>query len=79
LTPSSLPNPGALQLVVRATDNLGATGDGAVNVVCNAPANKVAERRWSGEIAFWNEDWSAAANYSGTLASFTTGQNVADN
>lgn len=79
LVPSSLPNPGALQLVVRATDNLGATGDGAVNVVCNAPSNKVSERRWAGEAAFWNEDWSAATNYSGTLASFTSAQNVADN
>jgi hypothetical protein len=79
LAPASLPNPGAVQLVVRATDNLGATGDGAVNVVCNPPANKVAERRWAGDTAFWNEDWSGATNYSGTLASFTTSQNVADN
>jgi hypothetical protein len=79
LAPASLPNPGAVQLVVRATDNLGATGDGAVNVVCNAPANKVAERRWAGDTAFWNEDWSGTTNYSGTLATFTTPQNAADN
>ncbi|MCW1914016.1 putative Ig domain-containing protein [Luteolibacter sp. GHJ8] len=78
LAPAALPNPGGIQLGVRATDNLGATGDGAVNVVCNAPANKVVERRWAGETAFWNEDWSAATNYSGTLTNLTSAQNVAD-
>ncbi|QJE98939.1 Calx-beta domain-containing protein [Luteolibacter luteus] len=76
--PASLPNPGAVQLVVRATDNLGASGDGVVNVVCNPPANKVVERRWAGEDAFWNENWSGAPNFTGTLANFVTGQNVAD-
>jgi hypothetical protein len=78
LAPASLPNPGAVQLVLRAIDNLGATGDGVVNLVCNAPANKVVERRWAGDAAFWNEDWIGPTNYSGTLASFTTSQNVAD-
>ncbi|WP_035601007.1 Calx-beta domain-containing protein [Haloferula sp. BvORR071] len=78
LTTASLPNPGARQLVVRATDNLGATGDGAVNVVCNAPANKVVERRWAGNTAFWNEDWTGSSSFSGTLSTFTTSQGVAD-
>jgi len=79
LLPASLPNPGAIQLVVRATDNLGASGDGAVNVVCNAPANRVAERRWAGDAAFWNEDWTGTSNFTGTLSTFTTSQNVAEN
>ena len=79
VVPASLPNPGAIQLVVRGTDNLGASGDGVVNVVCNPPSNKVVERRWAGDDAFWNENWGGATNYSGTLASFVTGQNVADN
>jgi len=79
VVPASLPNPGAIQLVVRATDDLGASGDGAVNVVCNPPANKVVERRWSGDEAYWNENWSGATNFTGTLSNFVTGQNVADN
>ncbi len=79
LAGASLPNPGAIQLVVRATDNLGATGDGAVNVVCNAPGNKIAEKRWSGDAAFWNEDWSGTASFTGTLSTFTSGQGVGDN
>ncbi|WP_035616024.1 Calx-beta domain-containing protein [Haloferula sp. BvORR071] len=78
-TPGALPNPGGMQLVVRATDNAGTTGDGQVNVICNAPAQGVVEQRWNSSDPFWNEDWSSTAAYTGTLANFTTGQNVADN
>lgn len=35
-TPASLPNPGLVQLVVRVTDNLGSTGDGILQVLCNS-------------------------------------------
>ena len=79
VTPGGLPNPGGVQLVVRATDSAGATGEGLVNIVCNAPAQGVVEQRWNGSDAFWSEDWSGTAAYTGTLASFTTGQGVADN
>jgi hypothetical protein len=79
VTPAALPNPGGVQLVVRATDNVGAAGDGVVNVICNAPANGVVEQRWSGGTAFDSEDWTGTPAYTGTLATFTTGQNVADN
>ncbi len=79
VTPAALPNPGGVQLVVRATDNVGASGDGVVNVICNAPANGVVEQRWNGGSAFDSEDWTGTPAYSGSLATFTTGQNVADN
>ena len=78
-TPAALPNPGGMQLVVRATDNAGASGDGLVNVICNAPAQGVVEQRWNGSDAFWSENWTGTTAYSGTLAAFTTAQNVADN
>jgi autotransporter-associated beta strand protein len=35
-TPAALPNPGVVQLTVRATDNLGSTGDGSIHVLCNS-------------------------------------------
>ncbi|MES2924686.1 MAG: Calx-beta domain-containing protein [Verrucomicrobiota bacterium] len=79
VTPAALPNPGGVQLVVRATDNTGSTGDGLVNIVCNAPANRVVEQRWTGSSPFWNEVWSGTPAYTGTLATFTTTQGVADN
>ncbi len=80
LAPGALPNPGTRQLVVRATDSAGATGDGTVNVVCNPPATLgVTEQRWAGATAYNNQNWTGATNYSGTLATFTTAQNVADN
>lgn len=79
LTPSALPSPGTRQLVVRAMDNAGATGDGTVNIVCNPPAVAgVAEQRWSGGTAYDTQNWSGATNYSGSLTTFTTPQNVAD-
>ncbi len=78
-TPAALPNPGGIQLVVRATDNAGTTGDGLVNVICNAPANGVVEQRWNGSDAFWGESWTGTPAFTGTLATFTTAQGVADN
>jgi hypothetical protein len=77
-TPAALPNPGDMQLIVRATDNTGSTGDGVVNVICNPTANGVIEQRWAGSSAFSNNDWSGTTNYNGTLATFTTPQNLAD-
>jgi hypothetical protein len=78
VTPAALPNPGGSQLVVRATDNTGATGDGLIHVLCNAPANGVVEQRWNGTHGFQSESWTGPGAYTGTLATFTTGQNVAD-
>ena len=77
--PALLPNPGPVQLVVRATDNAGATGDGAVNIICNAPAQAVVEQRWNDENVFTNESWSSATpSYTGTLATFTSATDIAD-
>ena len=78
VTPAALPNPGGVQLVVRAIDNAGASGDGVVNVICNAPANGVVEHRWSGGSAFDNEDWTGTAAFTGTLSTFTSLQGVGD-
>lgn len=79
-TPASLPNPGGMQLVVRAADNMGVTGDGVINVVCNTPATKVIEQRWIGRTDFDAEfKWVGAANHDGTLATFTTPVNVGNN
>ncbi len=78
--PSLLPSASPVQLIVRATDNAGATGDGTVNIICNAPAQAVVEQRWNDPNVFWNETWSSSTpNFTGTLATFTTAQNVADN
>lgn len=77
-TPAALPNPGGIQLIVRATDNISSTGDGLVNVICNAPSNGVVEHRWSGSSAFSNNSWIGSPGYNGTLATFTTPQNVTD-
>lgn len=79
-TPGALPNPGTRQVVVRATDSAGATGDGPVNIVCNPPATLgVTEQRWAGATAYNNQNWTGATNYNGTLPTFTTAQNVDDN
>ena len=78
--PGSLPNPGNVQLVVRATDDLGSSGDGAVNIVCNPPSGQaVSEQRWSGTSAYDDQDWSGTPIYSGTLPSLTSAQGVGDN
>src|SRR5690606_19524305 len=78
--PGALPSPGTRQLLVRATDSAGATGDGFVNIICNPPAfSGVLEQRWSGATAYNNQNWTGTPNYTGTLASYTTPQNVADN
>ncbi len=79
LLPAQLPNPGTRQLLVRATDSTGSTGDGIVKIVCNPPATLgVVEKRWSGNTAYSNQNWTGATNYSGTLSTFTTPQDVAD-
>ncbi|MFM2221213.1 MAG: hypothetical protein RLZZ553_961 [Verrucomicrobiota bacterium] len=78
--PTALPNPGSRGLLVRATDNLGAAGDGLISVDCNPPAViGVREQRWSGSTAYNNQSWTGATNYSGALSTFTTPQNVAEN
>ena len=77
--PSALPSPGGVQLIVRATDDLGAAADGAINVICNAGTSAVVEQRWNGSSAFWGEAWTGAPSYSGKLATLTTGQGVGDN
>nr|MCU0797991.1 putative Ig domain-containing protein [Akkermansiaceae bacterium] len=39
----------------------------------------VSEQRWAGATAYNTQTWTGTTNYSGTLATFTTSQNVADN
>ncbi len=73
--PAGLPNPGGIQLIVRATDNLGSTGDGVINVICNPGTQAVVEQRWPGTTAFWNQDWTGTS-YSGRLNLLTTAQGV---
>jgi len=61
-TPGALPNPGLMQLTVRATDNLGSTGDGTIHVLCNS-AQSLAWINPSGG------SWPVAANwFGGTVA-----------
>jgi hypothetical protein len=79
ITPGALPNPGGMQLIIRATDNLGTQGDGAINVICNAGTKAVVEQRWSGSDAFAGEDWRGTPSFSGTLATLTTGFDAGDN
>jgi len=77
--PASLPNPGGLQLIVRATDNLGAAGEGVINMICNPGTQAVVEQRWTGSSAFWSENWTGATANSGKLSTLTTAQDVSDN
>ena len=77
--PGSLPNPGGLQLIVRATDNLGAAGEGVINMICNSGTQAVVEQRWTGSSAFWSENWTGATVYAGKLSILTTAQDVSDN
>lgn len=76
--PAALPNPGGVQLVVRATDSAGYSAEGAVNVICNAGANAVVEQRWSGTAAYTGQNWSGTPAFTGTRATLTSAQNVAD-
>ena len=76
--PASLPNPGGLQVVVRATDNLGASGEGVINMICNPGSQAVVEQRWTGSSAFWSENWTGATAYSGKLPTLTSAQDVSD-
>ncbi|QUE52655.1 tandem-95 repeat protein [Luteolibacter ambystomatis] len=79
VTPGSLPNPGVRHLVVRAIDSAGATGDGSFKVVCNPPAVAgVSEKRFAGATAYNTNTWTGTTNYTGSLATFTTPQDVAD-
>ncbi|MES2922878.1 MAG: LamG-like jellyroll fold domain-containing protein [Verrucomicrobiota bacterium] len=78
--PASLPAmPSTRQIVVRTVDSSGAAADGTVNIVCNPPSvTGVWERRWSGATPYTSQNWSGATSYSGSLATFTTAQNVGD-
>ncbi len=80
LQPSSLGStPSVRTLTVRATDSGGASADGTVNIACNPPTvSGVWERRWSGATAYNTQTWTGTTNYSGSLATYTTAQNVAD-
>jgi hypothetical protein len=76
--PASLPlGPTLMQLIVRATDNLGAASDGVVNLEVNGQ-RVLSETRWSGSDAFNNQDWSGTPIYSGLLTSSATASNVGD-
>jgi hypothetical protein len=77
--PAALPKPGGVQLLVRVTDSVGATATGLLFIVCNPGAQPVVEQRWAGNTAFDNQDWTGTPSYSGTLATLTTPQDVADN
>lgn len=76
--PSALPNPGGLQLVVRATDSAGSSDDGVVTVVCNPSTTGVMEQRYTGTTAYNDQSWTGTPTYSGILTTFTTAQNVSN-
>lgn len=79
VNPAGLPNPGSRGLLLRAVDNLGASGDGLITIDCNPPTVVgVREQRWSGATAYNNQSWTGTTNYTGVLSTYTTAQNVAD-
>ena len=81
LLPGSLPSPGLLQLLVRATDSAGAAGDGLITVACNLPpsgAGNVREQRWNGQDAYHSQNWTGATSYEGTLPTFITARDVGE-
>ncbi len=79
VNPAALPQPGSRGLLLRAVDNLGASGDGLITIDCNPPTvSGVREQRWSGATAYNNQSWTGTTNYSGVLSTYTTSQNVAD-
>ena len=71
--PSLLPNPGGVQLIVKAADTLGAEGQGVIHIICNAGAQPVSEQRWSTSTNYNSNSWTGTAGYTGTLATMTTG------
>ncbi len=77
--PTALLNPETIQLSVRAMGSLGLSGDGLVNIICNPGTQAVAEKRWNGDTAFLNQNWSGTASYSGTLATMTALQDIGEN
>ena len=80
LQPANIGTGEAITLRVRATDNLGITGEGAVNILGNPPVTTtVSEQRWAGTTAYNNQDWSGTPSYTGTLTTFTTASNVGEN
>ena len=80
INPAGLPNPGSRGLLLRATDSLGASGDGLISIDCNPPTVLgVREQRWSGATAYNNQNWTGTTNFNGVLSTYTTAQNVADN
>ena len=76
LRPTALLVSETIQISIRALGSSGIWGDGLVNIVCNPGAQAVTEQRWNGDSAFLNQSWNGAPSYSGTLATFTTPQNV---
>jgi autotransporter-associated beta strand protein len=77
--PSAIPNPGGMQLIIRAEGNPGFVGFGTVNVVCNPELQSVTEQRWAGTVNYANQTWSGTPGYSGTLTTLITPENVSDN
>ncbi|HEY6170555.1 MAG TPA: M60 family metallopeptidase [Verrucomicrobiae bacterium] len=68
--PASLPNPGAAELTVRATDSAGAEGYAPVKILCNT-TNGVLEQRWSGTYVF-----TGTPSFTGFRTNFASAQNV---
>ncbi|MEB3200734.1 MAG: Calx-beta domain-containing protein [Synechococcaceae cyanobacterium] len=76
--PASLPlGTTVMQLVVRATDSLGAASDGLVTVEVNGQ-RVLRETRWSGDAAFTNQDWSGPPIATGLLTSSASASGVGD-
>ncbi len=75
--PAALPATSLLTLVISATDSGGLTGHSSVRVIVNTTPG-LYEQRWAGSNNFNTNTWAGAPNYTGNLASATTGQNVAN-
>ncbi|MES2997445.1 MAG: Calx-beta domain-containing protein [Verrucomicrobiota bacterium] len=76
-TPGALPNPGGMELIVRATDNTGSAADGVIHIVCNPPpGGPVYEERHAGALAYDSQSWTTTPIFTGTLPTLTTPQSV---
>jgi len=77
--PAALPNRGVVQLRVGVSDDQGLVGYGTLTIVCNPPAVPgVTEQRWTSRTTYQNQTWSDTPTYTGTLPTFTTQVQMAE-
>lgn len=78
--PGTLPATGDVNLVIRATDNEGAWGEGTAQIICpGAGGGLVREERWPETTRYDYLNWDTTPpSYAGTLPTLTSARNIGD-